>query len=58
MTRPETARELVTRTRRLRAAIQRGDEDRAADHARYLARWSALTKPVTLTTPMEARHDR
>lgn len=46
---------LTARTRRLHDAILRGDEDRAADHARYLARCVGLTRPVTLTAPMEAR---
>jgi len=47
---------LTPRVRALHAAILRGDEDRAADHARYLARWAGLTRPVTLTAPMEARN--
>jgi len=45
------------RTRRLHAAILRGDEDRAADHARCLARLAGLVRPVTLPEPMEAAHD-
>ena len=54
---PNTTPALAARTRRLHAAILRGDEDRAADHARYLARWAGLTRPVSLPEPMEARHD-
>jgi len=43
---PDTPAALASRTRRLHAAILRGDEDRAADHARYLARWAGLTLPA------------
>lgn len=49
-------RPAITRhTLRLHDAILHGDEDRAADEARYLARWRRMTRPVTLPEPMPRR---